>query len=84
MEVPGKHLEEAMLQNPMIADFLDQAKAKGRDAIYEARTLLQVHDALPVGCGACAARMTASEQTPTNYTRSMCTVPGRKALTGSF
>lgn len=53
MEVPGEHLEEALLQNPMIADFLDQAKANGRDAIYKARMLVQVHSAPPVGCGAC-------------------------------
>ena len=68
MEVPGVLLEEAMLQNPMIAVFLDQAKAKGRDAIYEARLLIQVHSTLPVGCGACAACMTASVQIPINYT----------------
>jgi hypothetical protein len=37
MEVPDEYLDEAMLQNPMIADFLDQAKAKGRDDIYKAR-----------------------------------------------
>ena len=37
MVVPPEHLEEAMLQNPMIADHLDQAKAKGRDTIYQAR-----------------------------------------------
>ena len=36
MEVPGEYLDEAMLQNPMIADFLDQAKANGRDDIYKA------------------------------------------------
>jgi hypothetical protein len=40
MEVPAEHLEEAMLHNPMIADYLDQAKANGRDDIFKARVLL--------------------------------------------
>jgi hypothetical protein len=37
MELPAEHLKEAMLQNPMMASHLDQAKAQGRESIYEVR-----------------------------------------------
>lgn len=37
MEVPADHVHEAMLENPMIGDFLDQARDKGRQNIIEVR-----------------------------------------------